>query len=450
MLSPCLTHFAPTGMTSALVIAAPGAPPLPADLQAVGIAIAAQCDAPGLIGTAARCGADLLVAWEPYPAAQLLGALAALRDHAALPVLLFTSDADATTLQAALRAGVHAYVVNGYAPARLRPLVQLAQARFAHDCEQRAAHQDLTHRFEERKLVDRAKGILMRSRRIPEDEAFRLLRAASMQGQQRVGLVSRRLIDAARDAEAINRAGQLRMLSQHLVKLYALQCAGIDAAASRAALLASSERVADNLDLLERGLSIPTFGDLLKALRGIWQQLAPALASTPQTARLAALDAAAERLLQASDQLTAALEAGNAYAPLALVNLVGRQRMLSQRIAKQALLATLLGGDAAQAAAADAVRTISAFEAAQARLHATAEAVPTLRDELQHVAAPWQQLLKGLHDAASEAGRRSVADASETLLALFDEMTEHCEQAAHVLIEPSALGGRQVKPTPLG
>ena len=439
----CASDTPDTGMTSALVIAAPGAPALEADLHAMGINTAAHCAADDLIRTAARCGADLLVAWEPYPAQHLLPALAALQEHAALPVLLFTNDADAATLAAALRAGVHAYVVNGYAPARLRPLVQLAQARYAHDREQRAAHQDLTHRYEERKLVDRAKGILMRSRQIPEDEAFRLLRAASMEGQQRVGLVSRRLIDAARDAEAINRAGQLRMLSQHLVKLYALQCAGVDVAAARTALLASTERVADNLDLLERGLSKPTFGDLLKALRSIWQQLAPALASTPQTARLAALDAAAERLLESSDQLTAALEAGNAYAPLALVNLVGRQRMLSQRIAKQALLATLLGGDTAQAAAADAVRTISAFEAAQARLIATAESLPSLRDELAQVAPPWQQLLKGLHDAASEAGRRSVAEASEALLTLFDQMTEHCEQAAHVLIEPTA----EAKPT---
>ncbi|MDL2338680.1 MAG: type IV pili methyl-accepting chemotaxis transducer N-terminal domain-containing protein [Pseudomonadota bacterium] len=424
-------------MTSALVIAAPGAPALETDLNAVGITTATQCQAADLIRTAARCNADLLVAWDPYPAQLLLPALAALQEHLALPVLLFTSDADASTLAAALRVGVHAYVVNGYAPARLRPLVQLAQARFEHDRERRVAHQDLSHRFEERKLIDRAKGILMRSRRIPEDEAFRLLRAASMEGHQRVGLVSRRLIDAARDAEAINRAGQLRMLSQHLVKLYALQCAGIDAESARSALLASTERVSDTLELLDRGLSKATFGDLLQALRGIWKELAPALASTPKRARLAALDAAAEQLMLSAEQLTTALEAGNAYARLALVNLVGRQRMLSQRIAKQALLATLLDGSVAQAAAADAVSTIAAFEAAQARLFATAPSGP-LHDELQHVAQPWQQLLKGLHDAASESGRRAVAEASESLLTLFDQMTEHCEQAAHVLIEPAS------------
>lgn len=423
-------------MTSALVIAAPGAPALEADLHAVGITTAALCDAEALIRTAARCGADLLVAWDPYPAQQLLPALAALQDHAALPVLLFTSDTDATTLTAALDAGVHAYVVNGYAPTRLRPLVQLAQARYARDREQRAAHQDLARRYEERKLVDRAKGILMRSRQIPEDEAFRLLRAASMEGQQRVGLVSRRLIDAARDAEAINRAGQLRMLSQHLVKLYALQCAGVDAAHARATLLASTERVSDNLELLQRNLSMPTFGDLLQSLHTVWQQLAPALASTPQLHRLASLDAAAEQLMQRAEQLTAALEAGNAYAGLALVNLVGRQRMLSQRIAKQALLATLLEGTTAQMAAAEAVQAIEAFESAQARLLSSPELSGPVHADLQHVAQPWQQLLRGLHDAASEPGRRSVAEASETLLAMFDQLTEHCEQAAQVLVEP--------------
>ena len=88
----------------------------------------------------------------------------------------------------------------------------------------------MSHRFAERKLVDRAKGILMRARQVSEDEAFRVLRAASMHSNQRVGQVSQHVIDAARFAEAVNRAGQLRMLSQRLVKLYAL----LGAAASSA------------------------------------------------------------------------------------------------------------------------------------------------------------------------------------------------------------------------
>jgi hypothetical protein len=72
---------------------------------------------------------------------------------------------------------------------------------------------DSPEHAEERTLVDRAKGILMKAGGLSEDEAFRILRSASQRNQRRVGQVSRRLIDAARAAEAVNRAGQLRMLS---------------------------------------------------------------------------------------------------------------------------------------------------------------------------------------------------------------------------------------------
>ena len=124
----------------------------------------------------------------------------------------------------------------GYAPQRLRPLVHLAQARQAREQELRGALAELSDRFEERKLVDKAKGILMRARQLSEEEAFGLLRTASMHGNQRVGQVSRQVIDTAEVAEAINRAGQLRMLSQRLVKLSALACTKSEAAAAQTLL----------------------------------------------------------------------------------------------------------------------------------------------------------------------------------------------------------------------
>lgn len=86
----------------------------------------------------------------------------------------------------------------------------------------REALQDLRQRYEERTWVDRAKGVLMSAWQLPEDEAFRLLRSASMRSQRRVGEVARRVVGAAHDAVAVNRAGQLRMLSQRAVKLVAL------------------------------------------------------------------------------------------------------------------------------------------------------------------------------------------------------------------------------------
>lgn len=422
-------------MLSVLLIASPDAPDIEADLRALGSMVAGRAEAATLVREAARSGCDAVVAWEPYPAQALLRAFDALQQHAPLPVLLFTSDADAATLDEALRCGVHAYVVNGYAAARLRPLLQLARARFERESQWRSEHAELAHRFEERKLVDRAKGILMRARQIPEDEAFRLLRQASMQEQQRVGQVSRRVIDAARDADAVNRAGQLRMLSQRLVKLYALEHAGVDAGDAAALREASTRLVRRSIEQLGRDLSKPTFGDLLGSVERAWRALEDLLRAAPAPPRIEAVDALAEQLLQAADALTASLEAASPLATLAIVNRAGRQRMLSQRLAKQALLATLCEGEPGQSAAAEAVRSIEAFEAAMQQLARSPLSSAAIRDELEAATTEWRQMLGGLRDAGSSAGRAAIAAGSESLLARFEGLTELYAQGAQQLFD---------------
>ena len=421
--------------TSVILVASTGAPALEADLATLGIAVVLRSEPQSLVGDVARSGAEAVVAWDSYPAGGLLKALDALQQHAPLPVLLFTSDAEAATLDEALRCGVHAYVVNGYAPARLRPLLQLARMRFAREAALRLAHDDLTHKFEERKLVDRAKGILMRTYQISEDEAFQRLRQVSMREQQRVGLVSRRVIDAARDADAVNRAGQLRMLSQRLVKLFALRCTEAGGADAAGLQEASAQQVTVNLEHLARVLSSATFGDLLEAVVQAWRSLAPLLQGAPRIEDTAGVDGAAERVLEAAEALTAALEAASPLATLAIVNRCGRQRMLSQRLAKQALLATLTGGAQAQSAAAAAVRSIESFEASLRMLEQLPLSSAPIRAELEQAAHDWQAMLAGLHDAASPAGRAAIAAGSETLLVLFERLTALYARAAQQLLE---------------
>ncbi len=130
-------------------------------------------------------------------------------------------------------------------------------------------------RFDERKLVDRAKGILMGARQLREEEAFRALRNAAMASKQRIGQVSQMVIDSARYAEAMNRAGQLRMLSQRLVKLYALACAGVIRRETAGLFAESVAQVDSNLSILDRSLSKPTFGDLLGAVLAPWAGCRP-------------------------------------------------------------------------------------------------------------------------------------------------------------------------------
>lgn len=422
-------------MPQVLLIAAAGAPPLEQDLAAQGVPVVAHGETHRLVADAARGEASIVVAWEPYPAAGLLQAIASMQQHAPLPVLLFTDDADAGTLEAALQAGVQAYVVRGYDPRRLRPLLQLARARFERESALRAAHADLADRFEERKLVERAKGILMREQQISEDEAFRRLRQASMLGQQRVGQVSRRVIDGARDADAVNRAGQLRMLSQRLVKLHALRCAGVDSAASEQLEEEAGRRVDELLAGLGQAISRATFGDLLEAVEQAWAALRPMLRRPPETAALPEIDRAAERLLGSADALTSVLEAASPLRTLEVVNRAGRQRMLSQRLAKQALLASLCDGAAAQSAATDAVRSVEVFEQALGALQQSPLSSPEIRQQLEAAEADWRELLGGLGDAAAWAGRGRIASASERLLERFEHLTSLYARAAQSLLE---------------
>jgi AmiR/NasT family two-component response regulator len=421
-------------MTSVLLIAPPDAPDMAADLEALGIRIAGRSDARQLLRDALQLRPDVVVVWDAYPATGLLAALAQLQQQAGPAVLLFTSDTDADTIAAALDAGVHAHVVNGYAPPRLRSLLQLAQARHAREAARQREHAELAERFEERKLVDRAKGILMRARQIGEDEAFRALRAASMQEQQRVGEVARRVIDAARDADAVNRAGQLRMLSQRAVKLYALGC---DGAGDAAALAQAAQQIAETLARLGQTLSRTTFGDLMDATLQAWGSLRPGLQAPAERARLAEIDAAAERLLDSAERLTHALEVASPLSSLGIVNRAGRQRMLSQRLAKQALLAALGEGELAARASTDAVRTIEAFEATMRQLREAPFASAELHTSLGAAADEWQRMLAGVRAAADATGRRALAAASDALLERFELLTAEYGRIAQRLFDPA-------------
>ncbi|WKB53963.1 type IV pili methyl-accepting chemotaxis transducer N-terminal domain-containing protein [Eleftheria terrae] len=422
-------------MTSVLVVCAEAAAAamLVADLDGVGIHVLGAVDRRNVVRDTVRHAPDLLVWSEAVPDEPMFEALAALASTAPLPVVVFTADADADKMSRALAAGVHAWVVDGYAPQRVRPLLHLAQARFRHEQQLRTALEDVSHRFEERKLVDRAKGILMRATQVSEEEAFRLLRTLSMRDNRRVGQVSRQVIDAARYAEAINRAGQLRMLSQRLVKLHALLAAEVDTAGSRALMAASVSRVEANLDVLSRSLPAATFGDLLDEVQRLWAELKPSLGRPAQVAPLAPLDELAGRLLKGAERLTTVLESASQLHSLHIVNICGRQRMLSQRLAKQALLARLLEGAQADAAQAGLRETVQQFEQSLAWLQAAPLTTSDIRQLLEAASLSWRSFSSGLQQAHRADGRLALAAASEDLLELFDRLTERYERSIDLL-----------------
>ena len=113
------------------------------------------------------------------------------------PVVMFAQDGNPATIRAAVEAGVSAYVVDGLTPDRVKPVVDVAIARFRQFQDLRSELDKARASLTERKLVERAKGILMKRRNCDEDTAYRLMRGMAMDQKLRLVDIAGRIIDAA-------------------------------------------------------------------------------------------------------------------------------------------------------------------------------------------------------------------------------------------------------------
>jgi len=113
------------------------------------------------------------------------------------PIVLFTDDEDTSHVGDAIAAGVTAYVVAGLAPERIKPVLEVALARFRHEEHLRRELADAKTQLSDRKLIDRAKGMLMQRQGLSEEDAYAKLRKTAMDRGLRVAEVAQRLIDVA-------------------------------------------------------------------------------------------------------------------------------------------------------------------------------------------------------------------------------------------------------------
>lgn len=114
------------------------------------------------------------------------------------PVVMFSQDGDKEVVKAATKAGVSAYVVGTISSERLTPVIEAAIARFEETKQLRNELKQANEKLDERKVVERAKGILMRQRNIDEDEAYSMLRSMAMKKNMKLADLSSQLIDAAK------------------------------------------------------------------------------------------------------------------------------------------------------------------------------------------------------------------------------------------------------------
>jgi response regulator NasT len=141
---------------------------------------------------------DIILIETESPSRDTLEHLAVMNRIMPRPVVMFSSDRDGETIRSAVRAGVAAYVVDGFDIGRLEPVVDVAIARFE---EHQALRQELaeaSRKLSERKTIEKAKGILMKSRGMDEDTAYAALRKMAMEKSQPLAKVATNVVEMAR------------------------------------------------------------------------------------------------------------------------------------------------------------------------------------------------------------------------------------------------------------
>jgi two-component system, response regulator / RNA-binding antiterminator len=143
-----------------------------------------------------RLQPDVVIVDAESPSRDTLEGLATVSAENPRPVVVFSEDASDGPMHQALRAGVSAYVIAGLHPQRLAPVLKVAIARFEQDRALRAQLQDAELKLSERKLIEKAKGLLMDEIGLSEEQAYAHLRKLAMDRGQRLGEVAQRVVAA--------------------------------------------------------------------------------------------------------------------------------------------------------------------------------------------------------------------------------------------------------------
>jgi response regulator NasT len=111
------------------------------------------------------------------------------------PIVLFTDDQDPVNMDAALHAGVSAYIVAGLQAERVKPVLDVALARFRRERKLLDELSDTRRQLADRRLVEKAKGVLMARSGLSEEQAYQRLRSMAMNRKLRLGEVAQRVLD---------------------------------------------------------------------------------------------------------------------------------------------------------------------------------------------------------------------------------------------------------------
>jgi len=140
---------------------------------------------------------DIVIIDTDSPSRDTLENICVITMHDPRPIMMFTHDDDKEQMKLATKAGVCAYVVGSIPNERLRPVIDAAIVRFEEFKSLRKELSEANIKLSERKVIEQAKGLLMKQRKIDEDEAYSMLRTMAMQKNLRIGTLSKQIVQAA-------------------------------------------------------------------------------------------------------------------------------------------------------------------------------------------------------------------------------------------------------------
>jgi response regulator NasT len=113
------------------------------------------------------------------------------------PIAMFVDQSDAASIQASVDAGVSAYIVDGLKKERIKPILDLCVSRFNAFARLQDELDRTRNALEERKVIDRAKGILMKLKGLTEEEAYVLMRSTAMREKKKIGEIAQSILTAS-------------------------------------------------------------------------------------------------------------------------------------------------------------------------------------------------------------------------------------------------------------
>ncbi|MFK4507513.1 MULTISPECIES: ANTAR domain-containing response regulator [Bradyrhizobium] len=140
---------------------------------------------------------DIILIDLENPSRDVLEAMFQVSRAVKRPIAMFVDQSDSASIQASVEAGVSAYIVDGLKKERIKPILDLCVSRFNAFAKLQEELERTKSQLEDRKIIERAKGILMKVKGLTEDEAYVLLRSTAMREKKKIGEIAQSIITAS-------------------------------------------------------------------------------------------------------------------------------------------------------------------------------------------------------------------------------------------------------------